>query len=1402
MNKKVLTLCAGFLLAGNAVAFATVFGGSTSGAVAPTTGYTIQNATFTTEGVISADESDAVDEMRFPTVSPFPVNTTYGAKPIAELKHVNGDIAEDQYFQFVVSGDPQGNGHEGKEVLTMVWVNDTKNQGHYELQVENVLNANILSNRIILDRTLWKVTAKKETAGAGNTLYYTLQNKATDAILQLSISDATPIAGIGGDAKEVELKIVAGQTQWRWAEGEKAATGVNSRNDSSVDAILKNQFSAQFSNGTTLYLVKKTENGTNNSKLTGLLLNSTYGFGLGNPTLTATNGDKYQYVEFEGWEANPIILTANQINSELGAETLNGGQDSKSFKFTFDPGVIGSTNIMTDDGITFEAISADAIEGKNRVPGDAADGFVRFQKKGTNEFLMVDTTYYNEAAQDRYELKMAVQEITFPRAAVLEDNTTIDALNTKKGNKTLYDAVSYSAAAYVQLMRQSNFRPIFYPATQTLKLQAEMIYKKAKNNEPWWYQVRHDIDASGYLDIADYALDNSKNPLSNNGTDVNAVGYYPAYVDATTSSNESDARALSYNSAFSSSSSSNGYNKFGAEYTTGQDVWNAVTNLKVQDETTGGGINEADVPLYNKVGDGTYSQMLVQDPANAATGADTKIIWSPLYVQANSNVVKLVTLSSNEKFLSTDIADPNDATYNGLLTNISIDGLRQNSDIPAAANIDEGFYYIQNANEDDTQIAGLNAYRYEDLAATNAMFAYWNQNTQKWDRGVSNLEGEGAQDTDATTTTLGETIKINTGINEDQHKADNANIGNLVYSDQKLTIPSAQWYIKGDGNHYVMINRESGRQWNTEYWWATDEPGVYINQATRTNSAGQSETYYDKVRLTKVPAAELNDPYMGYLNLSQAECQNDTTVYNIGMTSMNTTRFSLSSVDGVLTMTPDSTGAYKLERALVKDVDKYVNTNNEHFADELVYGYVRPDANDPTEVDTMQMLKRAKYYIYKDEVSANSGIEDKSIKTRSYITLSNGKYRLQDVQVQFATVENGNDVEDNDLYSFNLDVEEVPGTENVKYRRAFYIKQITPDANQFVLVDPEVVSTTDNNTTGKPAYGARVFVNQLTAELQPGNLISGGYASSYANSILDFEKVGKQNYADIRGGEARMNAKFFVEDDNTWLLGENGAVKGSNVGLLELRKQDADICNSIFVDTANVHDAAFPRFLLAVRNVDSTEVSNIPNHNHHILTKGAYLVNMIDSAATNNVYKYVNRDFNNTEWYRLGFVNATHQGDSLAIDGTTTTFDLSTEGLDKTGGLNYATFAFRYVDTERDNFYIETAYKGTTKGWVKIHNGVAVVTPDIQEAEVFSFETTDEYATANETIAAEGAVSVVATDGAVIVKGAEGKNVVIATILGKVVANETINSDNETIAVPAGIAVVSVDGESFKVVVK
>ena len=183
------------------------------------------------------------------------------------------------------------------------------------------------------------------------------------------------------------------------------------------------------------------------------------------------------------------------------------------------------------------------------------------------------------------------------------------------------------------------------------------------------------------------------------------------------------------------------------------------------------------------------------------------------------------------------------------------------------------------------------------------------------------------------------------------------------------------------------------------------------------------------------------------------------------------------------------------------------------------------------------------------------------------------------------------------------------------------------------------------------------------------------------------------------------------------------------------------------------------------------------------------------------------------------------------------------------GKHNNAVFAFRNTGDEYNSIMLESndsankdgkpysVYSGVGSfagAWVKLINGVPVLAkyydvngnhntgdstdswkdqadwqPSESTGEVinqgarFTFSAIDKdaSATANEEIAA-GTVTVVATDGAVIVKGAEGKNVIVSTILGKVVANETINSDNETIAAPAGIVVVSVDGESFKVVVK
>ena len=74
--------------------------------------------------------------------------------------------------------------------------------------------------------------------------------------------------------------------------------------------------------------------------------------------------------------------------------------------------------------------------------------------------------------------------------------------------------------------------------------------------------------------------------------------------------------------------------------------------------------------------------------------------------------------------------------------------------------------------------------------------------------------------------------------------------------------------------------------------------------------------------------------------------------------------------------------------------------------------------------------------------------------------------------------------------------------------------------------------------------------------------------------------------------------------------------------------------------------------------------------------------------------------------------------------------------------------------------------------------------------------------TANEGIEVSE-VKVIAGNGQITIMGAAGKQVVVSNILGKVVASQTITTDNATIAVPTGIVAVAVEGEAaVKAIVK
>ena len=123
-------------------------------------------------------------------------------------------------------------------------------------------------------------------------------------------------------------------------------------------------------------------------------------------------------------------------------------------------------------------------------------------------------------------------------------------------------------------------------------------------------------------------------------------------------------------------------------------------------------------------------------------------------------------------------------------------------------------------------------------------------------------------------------------------------------------------------------------------------------------------------------------------------------------------------------------------------------------------------------------------------------------------------------------------------------------------------------------------------------------------------------------------------------------------------------------------------------------------------------------------------------------------------------------------------------------------------------FTLEETTEGSAEYYIKngtdyLYSSANVLGFQNEQSGALTFTLTKvEDPTSNENVVVASEVKVIANNGSIVVKNAAGKNVVVSTILGQVVANEVLTSDNATINVPAGIVVVAVEGESFKVNVK
>ena len=136
-------------------------------------------------------------------------------------------------------------------------------------------------------------------------------------------------------------------------------------------------------------------------------------------------------------------------------------------------------------------------------------------------------------------------------------------------------------------------------------------------------------------------------------------------------------------------------------------------------------------------------------------------------------------------------------------------------------------------------------------------------------------------------------------------------------------------------------------------------------------------------------------------------------------------------------------------------------------------------------------------------------------------------------------------------------------------------------------------------------------------------------------------------------------------------------------------------------------------------------------------------------------------------------------------------------------------FSFRLADNAGDNFLIES----TDGQWLAIKDGQPVIIQTTLakavtgDAEVFNIQvakTPPAKQAIPQTVGLEPVVAMVSAEqGLVRIQGATGKPVMITNSLGQVLAKATLQSDNQTMAVPAGVAFVSVDGKpAQKVLVK
>ena len=571
--------------------------------------------------------------------------------------------------------------------------------------------------------------------------------------------------------------------------------------------------------------------------------------------------------------------------------------------------------------------------------------------------------------------------------------------------------------------------------------------------------------------------------------------------------------------------------------------------------------------------------------------------------------------------------------------------------------------------------------------------------------------------------------------------------GEALTDADALATPVYQFVITNvKDNNVTFTNRETGENFTTQLFLERTENGTPIYSLNPTSD----ETIYIVNIKNNSYGTEINDDYTTKLSKVEVELIESTADQYAG--------YSVIDEEDLMTIkfARDAYSTSNLWYAAVKNDKLMANSStNEAILSNDLYSaaqwqLVKSDSAD---------LKRDYAYNNKNVV-AIKGYGD---VIKAY------KYKLRYVTDGSAT----------DLYLSGDGGLDLVAENNADE----YLVRENPDGSVMLIAD--------NSSTVKFNDKKNVFEKNVTA-----NLLE-------LSSNKEYYKYDKQN------------VYYVVRDDNsllTFLVNESPEISWpAEEGHVTIQSAGGDY---LTIDTnsnaAIVMDEANPDpFYLHVTDknaiVPSFYISKGMGEGSTAESERMFLFNPIDSAQYQVNMDYdpeYQLDVNATKAvFKSGILNETRDTLSLTVKGEVTkkVAMKSNNQQNVWGGLNR--FKFQIIETEDGDayYYIRQpkADKAGNTTWylANINDEAAWVAKGNNMVPPYEFviETIDA-PTANEGVSATE-VKVVAYDGAINIKNAAGKNVVVSTILGQIVANEVLTSDNATIAVPAGIAIVSVDGE-------